>query len=114
GGRLDVCTTAGFGNLRDLGPRLLSIGVNRDVGQTHSLLLKGDGAAQGIRLTEAQLIKRTTRFRDLLERATYRPGKKARFETEPAADTPPGPDFAQVVAELAEFGRDAYRPLYTA
>jgi hypothetical protein len=118
--KLDYSRTERFTNLDELQERALAVSINQNQdGATHSFMLKKDEvAAAPIKLTEKLLEEKSKQFRDILENASYykdKTGKKIRrFLAEPPPGTPPAPEaeFATVIRDLADLGRELYRLFY--
>jgi hypothetical protein len=109
---LELARTARFTNLDELKPRSLAISVNQNRNGTHSFMLKKDEvAARPINLPEQLMEDCMKNFRQMVEDATYDAQRNARFETYPAAGTPPSDDFKEQIRKFADFGRQLYRYL---
>jgi hypothetical protein len=111
--RLNFSRTARFTNLPELAPRDLGIGVNQDQGGgTHSFMFKRGNEALPVHLTESVVRDQVQKFRQILQEATFDAQGGARFATYPEPGTPPSPDFAEVIRQLADLGNELYQAVF--
>ena len=113
---LEYSRTARFANIAALGERAISIGVNANGANTHSLDIKSDKAAVGFSVAQQLLDQQIGHYRKLLLDATFKkpePGKEAepRFSTFPEPGAPISADFHEFTRKFADLGRDLYRAL---
>lgn len=115
---LEFSRTELFADLDQLGPRALTIGLNQDgSGAQHSFMVKKDAAAEPVPFRDDVLKDQVKRFRDLLERATYRAGTagtefpEARFSPYPAPGDEQLEEFHDAVRQMAMLGNELYLSL---
>jgi hypothetical protein len=109
--RLELSRAENFVDLDELGPRTLSIGLNRAArGGTHDFILKGTGGSDELSLPATTFQQSADELRRVLERAARDPLNPALMRDYPtlAAGAPVTPDVAAIVRELAEWGHALY------
>ncbi len=111
---LDVSTTEAFGNLRELGPRALAIGVNLDDdGATHRVMIKKDGhAGHPLKIADDVVQAQLERFRSLLKNYTSDSENRPLFPTYPEEGARPVPEFDEAVRALGRLGQELYLGIF--
>lgn len=104
-GKLEFTQTDGFKDLAQLPERALSVTVNSDGAQTHTLLVKGELGAFPFSVPESLVRASVKKYRDLLEHATTPDGTRPRF---PAGEAPDPADSNEFLSRLADLGSDLY------
>ncbi|WP_426536934.1 peptidoglycan-binding protein [Bradyrhizobium sp. McL0615] len=108
---LEFSRTANFKNLTALAPRGLSIGLNANGSATHGLFVKAIGGTAEFSLPQQLLQDQVTKFRDLLQQATFISPGQARFSTYPDPSDGISPDFHKYAAQFADYGHELHRAL---
>ncbi len=100
--RLEFSQTEGFEKLADLPPRALTISVNREAQGTHSLMIKGQGAAIPLQISESIVKDQLKAYRGRLTAATFQNGAPRTWLTQP------GPASKEFIRDLAYQGAALY------
>jgi hypothetical protein len=69
--KLEFSQTEGFRKLEDIPPRAVTVSVNQDAQGTHSLMIKGHGAAVPLRISESMVNDQLKDYRKRLTDATF-------------------------------------------
>jgi len=113
--RLELSRSENFATVDALGPRALSVGLNRSVGgATHELILKADGSSGEVALPAATFEDAAKEIRRLLEQAARdrtSPGLGRDYATL-ARGAPVPADVASTIRGLAGWGRKLYRAFF--
>jgi hypothetical protein len=97
--------TARFGNLEQMEPRVMSIGINQDAnGASHTFMLKSDGKRQGIVVDGALLKQQNDAFRDILKANVRDANDDPVFETYPQPGDKVSNRFMNVTRDLIKAG----------
>jgi hypothetical protein len=109
--RLEMSRSQGFATVDRLGPRALSIGLNRsNQGATHELILKADNSAAEVALPASTFKESADEIRRLLEQAARDPESPAllRDYTPLANGSALAADVAETIRALVEWGSKLY------
>jgi hypothetical protein len=104
--KVEFSQTSGFHELESIPKRALTISVNRESVGTHSLMIKGQGAAVPLQLSETVVRKQLAEFRRKLTAATFTSSGQRRWPTTPSRDS------EKFIRNLAYLGRDLHRAYF--
>jgi hypothetical protein len=109
--RLETSRAEDLATVDRLGPRALSIGLNRSTSRgTHQLILKADDSAGEVTLPGSTFKESADKIRSLLDQAARDPLSPVllRDYTPLASGAPPSEAVAETIRALVEWGRKLY------